>query len=180
MKVCLVKATAFPVVMYGCKCWTIKNAENIRTDAFKLWCWRRCLRVPWTARRFNHSILKGISPEDSLEYDHRMQRTNSLEKTLMLGKIEGRWRRGDRIWNGWKASQTEWTWVWVNSGSWQWTGRPGVLQSMRSQKVEHDSVTELNWLITQVTNTDKIFDYLIYSFDSCRMHSLIFFKLLYL
>ena len=78
-------------------------------------------------------------------FGHLMQRTDSLEKTLMLGKIEGRWRRGDRIWNGWKASQTEWTWVWVNSGSWQWTGRPGVLQSMGSQRIGHDWATELNW-----------------------------------
>ena len=94
----------FPVVMYGCESWTIRNVECRRTDALKLWCWRRLLRVPWTARRSNHSILKGISPEYSLEglmlklqySSHLMRRANSLEKTLMLGKIEGRRRRGQQ------------------------------------------------------------------------------------
>ena len=103
-KACLVKAMVFPVIMYGCKSWTIKKAECWRIDAFELWCWRRLLSVPWTARRSNQSILKEISPEYSLEglmlklklqyFGHLMQRTDSLEKTLMLGKIEGRRRRG--------------------------------------------------------------------------------------
>ena len=103
-KVRLVKAMVFPVVMYGCESWIIKNAERQRIDAFELWCWRRLLRVPWTARRSNQSILKEISPGCSLEglilklklqyFGHLMQRTDSLEKTLMLGKIEGRRRRG--------------------------------------------------------------------------------------
>ena len=103
-KVCLVKAMVFPVVLYGCECWTIKKAECQRIDAFELWCWRRLLRVPWTARRFNQSILKEISPEYSLEglmlklklqyFGHLMQRNDSFEKTLMLGKIEGKRRRG--------------------------------------------------------------------------------------
>ena len=103
-KVHLVKAVAFPVVMYGCESWTLKKAEHWRTDAFELWCWRRFLRVPWTASRSNQSILKEISPEYSLEglmlklklqyFGHLMQRTNSFEKTLMLGKIEGRRKRG--------------------------------------------------------------------------------------
>ena len=103
-KVCLVKAMVFAVVMYGCESWTMKKAECRRTDAFKLWCWRRLLRVPWTARRSDQSILKEISPEYSLEglmlklklhySGHLMQRMDSLEKTLMLGKIEGRRRRG--------------------------------------------------------------------------------------
>ena len=104
-KVHLVKAMVFPVVMYGCESWTIKKAECWRIDAFELWCWRRLLRVPWTARRFNQSILKEISPEYSLEglmlklklqyFGHLMRSTDSLEKTLMLGKIEGR-RRGQQ------------------------------------------------------------------------------------
>ena len=104
IKVCLVKAIVFPVVMYGCKRWTIKKVECQRIDAFELWCWRRFLRVPWTERRSNQSILMEISPEYSLEglmlkldlqyFGHLMQRTDSLEKTLMLGKIEGRRRRG--------------------------------------------------------------------------------------
>ena len=103
-KVCLAKAMVFPVVMYGCESWTIKKAESQRMDAFELWYWRRLLRIPWTARRSNQSILKEISPEYSLEgltlklklqyFGHLMQRTDSLEKTLMLGKIEGRRRRG--------------------------------------------------------------------------------------
>ena len=103
-KVHLVKAMVFPVVMYGCESWTIKKAECQRTDAFQLWCWRRLLRVPWTARRSNQSILKEISPECSLKglmlklklqfFGHLIQRTDSLEKTLMLGKIEGGRRRG--------------------------------------------------------------------------------------
>ena len=103
-KVCLVKAMVFPVVMYGCKSWTIKKAEGRRIDAFELWCWRRLLRVPWTARRSNQSILKDISPENSLEglmlklklqyFGYLMQSADSFEKTLMLGKIEGRRRMG--------------------------------------------------------------------------------------
>ena len=103
-KVCLVKAMVFPVVMYGCESWTIKKTECHRTNAFELWCWRRLLRVPWTARRSNQSILKEISDGCSLEglmlklkrqyFGHLMQRADSLEKTLMLGKIEGRRRRG--------------------------------------------------------------------------------------
>ena len=105
-KVCLVKAMVFPVVMYGCESWTIKKAENQRIDVFELWCWRRLLRVPWTARRFNQSILKEISPEYSLEglmlklklqyFGHLMGRTDSLEETLILGKIEGGRRRGQQ------------------------------------------------------------------------------------
>ena len=103
-KVRLVKAMVFPVVMYGCENWTTKKAEHRRIDAFELWCWRRLLRVPWTARRWNQSILKDISPEYSLEglmlklklqyFGHLMWRSDSLEKTLMLGKIEGGRRRG--------------------------------------------------------------------------------------
>ena len=103
-KVHIVKAMVFPIVLYGCESWTIKKAECLRIDAFELWCWRRLLRVPWTARRYNQSILKEISPEYSLKglklklklqyFGHLMQRTDSLKKTLMLGKIEGRTRRG--------------------------------------------------------------------------------------
>ena len=119
-KVHLVKAMAFPVVMYGCESWTIKKAESQRIDASEQWCWRRLLRVPWTARRSNQPILKEISPECSLEglmlkvklqcFGHPMRRTDSLEKTLMLGKIEGRRRGDDRGWDGWMASLTRWTW----------------------------------------------------------------------
>ena len=105
-KVCLVKAMVFPVVMYGCESWTVKKDECRKTDAFELWCWRRLLRVPWTARRSSQSILTGISPGCSLEgltlklklqyFGHLMQRTDSLKKTLMLGGIGGRRRRGQQ------------------------------------------------------------------------------------
>ena len=127
-KVCLVKALVFLVVMYGCESWTVKKAERQRIDAFELWCWRRLLRVPWTARRSNQSILKEIIPGCSLEgpmlklkcqyFGHLMRRVDSLEKTLMLGGIGGRRRRGRPRRDGWMASPTRWTWVWVNSRSW--------------------------------------------------------------
>ena len=121
----------------------------------KLWCWRRLLRVPWTARRSNPSILKVMSPEYSLEglmlklklqyFGHLIRRADSFEKTLMLGKIEGRRRRDDRGWDGWMASPTQWTWVWASSRSWWWTGKPGLLQPMGSQRDGYDWATELNW-----------------------------------
>ena len=119
------------------------------------------LRIP-PARRSNQSILKEISPEYSLEglmlkpklqcFSHLMRRANSLEKTLMLGKIEGRKRRGQWRIIGWMASLTQWAWVWVNSRSWWWTWRPSVLQSMGSQRVRHDWATELNWNILVINS----------------------------
>ena len=158
-KVHLVKALVFPVVIYGCECWTIKKAEGQRIDAFEHWCWRRLLRVPWTARRSNQSILKEISPEYSLEglmpklklqyFGHLMKRTDSLEKTWYWGWLKTGGDGDDRGWDGWMASWTQWTWVWVNLGSWWWTGRPGVLQSMRLQRVWHNWMTEQNW--TEIT-----------------------------
>ena len=163
-KVCLIKATVSPVVMYGCECWTIKKAECWWIDTFELWCWRRLLWVPWTARRSSQPILKEISPEYSLEglmlklrlqyFGHLMWRTNLLEKTLMLGKIEGSIKRG------WQRIR----WLDVitylmdmslrNSRNWWLTGKPGMLQSMGSQRVGQDWVTELtDWIIWKVTCT---------------------------
>ena len=146
---------ALPVVTCGCESWTIKKAERQRVDTLELWCWRTLLRVPWTERRSNQSILKEISPEYSFEglmlklklqnFGHLMGRTNSLEKTLTLGRIEGGRKGDDRGWDGWMASLTQWTWVWVGSRSWWRTGKPVVLQSMGLQRVGHDWATELNW-----------------------------------
>ena len=153
-KVHLVKAMVCPVVMYGCESWTVKKPECWKIDAFELWCWRRLFRVPWTARKSNQSILKEMSPGCSLEglmlkqklqyFGHLMWRVDWLEKTLMLGGIGGRKRGDDRGWDGWMASPTRWAWVWVNSGSWWWTGRPGVLRFMGSQRAGLYWATELN------------------------------------
>ena len=141
-KVHLVKAMVFPVVMYGCESSAVKKAECRRIDAFELWCWRRLLRVPWTAGRVNQYILQEISPGCSLEglmlklklqhFGHFMWRADSFEKTLMLGKIEVSRRGRQRMWF-WMASPTQWTRVWVDSGNFWWTGGTGVLQFMGSQ-----------------------------------------------
>ena len=141
--------------MYGCENWTVKKVKRQRIDNFELWCWRWLLRVPWTARRSNQSILKAINPGISLEgmmlklklqyFGYFMRRVDSLEKTLMLGGIGDRRRRGRQSWDGWMASRPRWTRVWVNSGSWWWIGKPGVLRVMGSQRVGQDWATELNW-----------------------------------
>ena len=154
-KVHLVKVMVFPVVMYGCESWTIKKIECQRIHVFELWCWKRPLRVPWTARGSNHSILKEISPEYSLEglmLKLKLQYSTTWCEELTHLKRPWYWERlkaggeaDDRGWDGWMASPTQWTRVWVNSGSWWWIGKPGVLQSMGLQRVGHDWVTELNW-----------------------------------
>ena len=154
----LVKVMVFPVVRYGCESWTVKKAERRRIDAFELWCWRRLLRVPWTARRSNKSILKEISPEYSLEglmLKLKLQYVatwwEKLTHQLWWWERPWCWERlkvggegDDRGWDGWMAWPTQWKRVWVDSGCWWWTGRPGVLQSMGCQRVGHDWVTELN------------------------------------
>ena len=129
-KVHLVRAMVFPALMYGCESWTIKKSKHWRIDAFELWCWRRLLRVPWTARRPNQSILKEISPEYSLEglmlklklqyFGHLIGRTDSFEKTWFWERLKAGGEGNNRGWNGWKASPTWRTWVWASSGSWWW------------------------------------------------------------
>ena len=134
---------------YGYESWTIKKSECRRIDAFKLGCWRRLLKIPWTARRSNQSILKEVSSEYSLEgltlklklqfFGHLVRRTVSFEKTwLMLGKIEGGEEGDDRRWDGWMVGLTQWPWVWVGSLSWWWTGKTGMLQSIWSQRAGHN------------------------------------------
>ena len=153
-KVCLVKAMVFPVVMAGCESRTKKKAECF-FDASELWCWRRLLRVPWTARRSNQSILKQISPQCSLEawcwsWNSNTSATWCEELTHLKGpwcweRLKAGGKGDNRGWDGWMASLTQWTWVWVDSRSWRWTGRPGVLQSMGSQRVRHDTTEQLSW-----------------------------------
>ena len=143
--------------MYECNSWTIKKTECRRIDAFELWWWWRLLRVPWTARRSNQPILKEINPEYSLEGLMLKWNSNNLAtwcEELTHWKIPWCWERlqvggegDDRGSNGWMVSPTQWRWDWVNSGSLWWTGRPGMLQSMGSQRVEHDRATELNWVL---------------------------------
>ena len=149
-KVCLVKAVVFPVVMYGCESWTIMKAERRLMDAFELQCWRRLLRIPWTARRSNHSIPKEISPEFSLEglilklklqfFGHLMQRADLLKRPCCWERLKARGEGDDRGWDGWMASRTWWTWVWASSGRWWWTGGLACC----SPRVTHDWATELN------------------------------------
>ena len=144
--------------------WSIKKVDHRRIDAFELWCWRRLLRVPWTARRSNQSILKQISPEYSLEGLMLKLKSNTLAfwcKDLAHLKRPWCWeklragREGDnRGWDAWMASPTQQTWVWINSGSCRWTGSSGVLQSVGLQRVGHYWVTELNW--TEITGSISV------------------------
>ena len=152
--------------------WELDCEESWAPKNWSFWIvvLRRLLRVPWTARRSNQSILKEISPGCSLEgmmlklklqyFGHLMWRVDSLEKTLMLGGIGGRREGDDRGWDGWVASLTWWTWIWVNSGSWWWTGRPGVLQFMELQRVGHDWVTELKFILLRILLNEKLYSYL--------------------
>ena len=158
-KVHLVKAMVFPIVMYGCESWTIKKAEDWRIDAFELWCWRRLLRFPWTARRSKQSIVKKISTEYSLEGLMMKLKLITLAtwcKELTNLKRPWCWERlkaggdgDDKGWDGWMASLAWRTWVWASSWSWWWTGRSGVLQFMGSQIVRHDwtelILTSMRW-----------------------------------
>ena len=141
----MIIAMVYPVIMYGHESWTIKKAEYQRMNAFGLWCWRRLLRVPWTSRRSNQSILKEISPEYPLE--GRMlklmwwtdlstwcEELTHLKRPWCWERLRAGGEGDNRGWDGWMASLTQWTWVWVSSRSWWWTGKPGVLQSTRVAK----------------------------------------------
>ena len=143
--------------MYGCESWTIKKAEHRRINAFELWCCRRLLRVPWTARRSNQSILKEIVLSvhwkdwywswNSKTLATWCEELTHLKRPWYWERLRAGGEGDDRGWDGWMAPPTQWTWVWVDSGSWWWTGRPGVLRLMGSQRVRHDWVTELNWTV---------------------------------
>ena len=171
IKVRLVKAMVFPIVMYGCESWTVKKAESRRIDAFELWCWRRLLRVPWTARRSNQSTLKEISPGCSLEglmlklklqyFGHLMQRVD-LWKRLWWWEGLGTGGEGDdRGWDGWMASPIRWTWVWIDSGDWQ-----GGLVCYGSWVHKESDMTEwLNWTETHSINLWNINYIIIYCID---------------
>ena len=151
----------FPVVMFKCESWTIKKAERLRIDAFELLCCRKLLRVLWTARRSSQLILKEISSDYSLEglmlklklqyFGHQCKRLTHLKRPWCCERLKAGGEGDDRGWDGWMASPTRWTWVWVSSGSWWWTRKPGMLQSMELQRIRHAWGTELNW-----TELDKL------------------------
>ena len=155
-EVCLVKAMVFPVVMYGCESWTIKKAESQRIDAFELWCWRR-LESPLDCKESNQSILKEINPEfhwkdwccswNSNTLPTWCEESTHWKRPWCWERLKAGGERDNKGWDGWMASSTQWTWVWGNSGSWWWTGRPGMLQSMGSQRVGHNWMTQLHWYI---------------------------------
>ena len=145
--------------MYGCESWTIKKAKHQGIDAFELWCWRGLLIVPWTARRSNVSILRKLvlnihwkdwcwSCNSSILATWCEELTH-LKRPSFWERLKTGGEGDDRGWDGWMASPTQWTWVWVGSRSWWWTGRLGMLQSMGSQRVRHDWVNELNWILQE-------------------------------
>ena len=154
-KACQVNTMVSPVVMYGCESWTIKKAECRRTDAFELWCWRR-LESPLDCKEIQPVHPKGNKPwvfigMADIGWNSNILATwceelTHLKRPWCWETLKTGGERDDRGWDGWMASLTQWTWVWVNSGSWWWTGRPGVLQSRGSQRVRQDWATELNWI----------------------------------
>ena len=174
-KVHMFKVMVSPVVMYRCETWIIKKAECWRIAAIEFWCWRRLLRVPWTARRSNQSILKEINLNIHWKDWCWSWCSNTLAtwcEELTHWKRSWCWERlkpggegADRGWDGWMASPTQWTWVWANSGRWWRIGKPGVLQSMGSQKASYNLVIEEQGLIFNVVSyTDKILAFLILTF----------------
>ena len=185
-KVCLVKAMVFPVVRYGCESWTVKKAECQRIDTFELWCWRRLLRVPWTARGSNRFILKEISPGCSLEgmmlklklqyFGHSGKELTHWKRLWCWEGLRARGEGDDRGWDGWMASLTRKMWVWVNSRIWWWTGRPGVLCFMGSQRVGHDWATELKWtdqlllLFSHIADIDSLPCFIVFWENQYSLH----------
>ena len=159
-KVCLVKAKVFPVVMYGCEHWTIKKAEHQRIDAFELWCWRRFLRLQGdqSSQSERKSVLNILWKDwywswNSYTLGTWCEELMHLKRPWCWERLKVRGEGDDRRWNGWMASLTQWTWVWVNSGSWWWRGRPSVLQSWgskASETTEWLNWTELNWSQLQI------------------------------
>ena len=150
----LVKAMVFPVVMYGCESWAIKKAEHQRIDAYELWLWRRLLRVPWSAMRSKQSILKdsvlGVHWKDWWSWNSNTlapwcKELTHLKRPWCWERLRAGGEGDERGWDGWMGSPTRRTWVWVDSGSWWWTGGPGMLRFMGSQRFGQDWVTELNW-----------------------------------
>ena len=188
-KIHLVKAMVFPVVMYGCESWTIKKAEHRRIDALELWCWRRLLRVPWTARRSSQSILNEISPNVHWKDWCWSWKSNTLatwckelthwERLWCWAKLKAGGEGDNTGWDGWMVSLTRWIWVWASSRSWWWTGKPDVLQSMGLQRVRQDWATEwTEWTeepstaqpLTLVTACDLLLQpcHLVANSSNCR------------
>ena len=161
----LVKAVVFPVVMYGCESWTINKAEQQRTDAFELWCWRRLFGVPWTARRSNQSILKrsvlGVHWKDwccswnSSTFTTWCEELTHLKRPWCWERLRAGGEEDNRGWDGWMASPTQWIWVWVDSGSWRWTGRPGVHEVTKHQTWLSER-TELNMSLFICLNPQNV------------------------
>ena len=164
-KVWLVKAMVFLVVMYGCESWTVKKAEHWRIDAFELWCCRRLLRVPWIAKRFNKSILKEISPENSLKglmlklklqyFVYLIKEPTHLKRPWYWKRLKVTGEGDNRGWDGWMASLTQETWVWVNSRSWWRTGKTGMLylfHGVTKSQTPLSNWTELNWVCSSRKN----------------------------
>ena len=167
-KVHLINALVFPVLMYGCESWTTKKAEHRRIDSFELWCWKRLLRVTWTARIYNQSILKksvlNIYWKDWC-WSWNSNTSATLSEELTHWKRPWCWERlrlggegNNRGWDGWMASLTQWTWIWVSSGSWWWTGKPGVLWSMWSQSIRHNWTEQHKYWSLSFAFWDDIFN----------------------
>ena len=165
IKVHVVKVTVFPVLMYGCESWTIKKAECQRIDAFELWCWRRLLRVAWTARRSNQSILKksvlNIRWKDGSWSSNMLatwyKKLTHLKRPWCWKRLKAGGEGDDRRWDDWMASLSWWTWVWASFGSWWWTGKPSVLQSMWYKESDSEWLNWTDYYLNFTDETNKSF-----------------------